>query len=156
MAIDLTMTITKEKINMHRLKSPKPASLRQYLFIYFTATLLILSHSLSANSRVSSPEAKVLQIQIADSPKLDGQLTESIWKDVPPIGPLTMVEPDEGVAPSEQTLVKCVVSSSGLYFGIICHDPLPGKRTVESLRRDWSFSVNDNFIIFIDTASRDY
>jgi len=36
-------------------------------------------------------------------------------------------------------------------MGIICHDPLQGKRPVESLRRDFSFMKNDNFIAFIDT-----
>jgi hypothetical protein len=37
------------------------------------------------------------------------------------------------------------------YIGIICYDTLPGKRPAESLRRDFSFGKNDNFIAFIDT-----
>jgi hypothetical protein len=38
-----------------------------------------------------------------------------------------------------------------LYLGIVCHDPTPGKRPVESLRRDFNFQKNDNFVVFIDT-----
>ena len=40
---------------------------------------------------------------------------------------------------------------SNLYIGIVCYDPTPGKRPVESLRRDFAFGKNDNFIAFIDT-----
>lgn len=133
------------------LKSLKQISQGQHLFFYFTATLLILPHLLSANSRINSPEAKVLQIQIADSPKIDGQLTESLWKDVPPIGPLTMVEPDEGVSPSEQTTVKCLVSSSALYFGIICHDRSPDKIISFTMRRDAEMRGEDHIKIVLDT-----
>ena len=38
-----------------------------------------------------------------------------------------------------------------LYLGIICYDSTPGKRPVESFRRDFTFNKNDNFIVFIDT-----
>nr|ABD75760.1 hypothetical protein [uncultured bacterium] len=40
---------------------------------------------------------------------------------------------------------------SNLYMAIICHDTLPGKRPVESFRRDWNFGKNDNFFAAIDT-----
>lgn len=40
---------------------------------------------------------------------------------------------------------------SNLYIAVICYDTVHGKRPVESLRRDWSFPKNDNFIAFIDT-----
>jgi hypothetical protein len=36
-------------------------------------------------------------------------------------------------------------------MAIICYDQLPGKRPVESLRRDFAFGKNDNFLVFIDT-----
>jgi len=136
---------------MFWLKSLKQKLSRQHLFYYFMATLLILPHSLSANSRVSSPEAKVYQIQNTDSPKIDGQLTESLWKDVSPIGPLTMVEPDEGVPPSEQTTVKCLVSPNALYFGIICDDRSPDKIISFTMRRDAEIRGEDHIKIVLDT-----
>ena len=57
---------------------------------------------------------------------------------------------DTGFAQA-QTEVKMYYDESNIYMGIICHDTLPGKRPVESLRRDFSFGRNDNFIAFIDT-----
>ena len=36
-------------------------------------------------------------------------------------------------------------------MAITCFDPTPGKRPVESLRRDFNFGKNDNFLVFIDT-----
>ncbi|MCK4465759.1 MAG: carbohydrate binding family 9 domain-containing protein, partial [Bacteroidales bacterium] len=50
-----------------------------------------------------------------------------------------------------QTEVMLTYDESNLYIAIICHDTFPGKRPIESLRRDWSFPKNDNFIAFIDT-----
>jgi hypothetical protein len=47
--------------------------------------------------------------------------------------------------------VKLTYTKSTLYVGIVCLDPSSGKRPVESLRRDFSFLKNDNFIVFIDT-----
>ena len=39
-----------------------------------------------------------------------------------------------------------------LYLSAICyHGDVPGPYMVESLRRDWSFGNNDNFIFFLDT-----
>ena len=36
------------------------------------------------------------------------------------------------------------------YLAFTFHDTLPGKRPVESLRRDFTFANNDNFLVFID------
>ena len=40
---------------------------------------------------------------------------------------------------------------TNIYMGIICYDPMPGKRPAESYRRDWNFGKNDNFFAAIDT-----
>ena len=40
---------------------------------------------------------------------------------------------------------------TSIYLGITNFDPTPGKRPVESYRRDWSFNSNDNFFAAIDT-----
>jgi hypothetical protein len=57
---------------------------------------------------------------------------------------------DTGYAAS-RTEVMVTYDKINLYLAVICYDTLPGKRPVESLRRDWSFPKNDNFIAFIDT-----
>ena len=50
-----------------------------------------------------------------------------------------------------QTEVRLTYTESTLYMAITCYDSSPGKRPVESLRRDFNFGKNDNFLVFIDT-----
>ena len=72
-----------------------------------------------------------------------------LWREA--TGPFQRVLPtDTGYAMS-QTNVRLTYDNANLYLGIICYDSLPGKRPVESLRRDWNFQNNDNFVVFIDT-----
>jgi hypothetical protein len=40
---------------------------------------------------------------------------------------------------------------ANIYLAAICYDPTPGKRPVQSLRRDFTFMGNDNFAVFFDT-----
>jgi len=83
--------------------------------------------------------------------KIDGILDEEIWSRAEVADSFYRILPiDTGFAQA-QTEVKMYYDASNIYMGIICHDTLPGKRPVESLRRDFSFGKNDNFIAFIDT-----
>ncbi|MCK4852930.1 MAG: carbohydrate binding family 9 domain-containing protein, partial [Bacteroidales bacterium] len=83
--------------------------------------------------------------------KIDGILDEKIWSQAEIADSFYRILPiDTGFAEA-QTEVKLYYDESNIYMGIVCHDTLPGKRPVESLRRDFSFGRNDNFIAFIDT-----
>jgi len=82
---------------------------------------------------------------------VDGVLDEAVWSLADRVSQFHRVLPiDTGYA-RQQTEVMVCYDSKNIYFGIICHDTMPGKRPVESLRRDWAFGNNDNFIVFIDT-----
>jgi hypothetical protein len=82
---------------------------------------------------------------------IDGILDEKIWLQAETADSFYRILPiDTGFAEA-QTEVRLCYDESNIYMGIICHDTLPGKRPVESLRRDFSFGLNDNFIAFIDT-----
>jgi hypothetical protein len=86
-----------------------------------------------------------------DEFNIDGVLDEPTWSQAETAGSFHRILPiDTGYAQA-QTEVKLCYDESNIYMGIICHDTLPGKRPVESLRRDFSFGLNDNFIAFIDT-----
>jgi hypothetical protein len=82
---------------------------------------------------------------------LDGILDEKPWLAADRTCPFQRVLPTDTGYAAAQTEVKLIYNESTLYVGIVCYDPLPGKRPVESLRRDFSFGKNDNFIVFIDT-----
>ncbi len=83
--------------------------------------------------------------------KIDGVLNEQSWQDSETAENFTRVTPvDTGYAIAKTTVV-ITYDKSYLYVGAVCYDPLPGKRPVESLRRDFEFGKNDNFRIHIDT-----
>ncbi|MDX9727107.1 MAG: DUF5916 domain-containing protein [Bacteroidales bacterium] len=83
--------------------------------------------------------------------KVDGLLNEESWQGMERAGNFTRVTPvDTGFAVA-QTVVYITYDKSYLYVGAVCYDPLPGKRPVESLRRDFEFNRNDNFRVHIDT-----
>lgn len=82
---------------------------------------------------------------------IDGITDEEPWAIAERAANFHRVLPtDTGYAIS-QTEVMVTYDKLNLYLAAICYDTLPGKRPVESLRRDWSFPKNDNFIAFIDT-----
>lgn len=82
---------------------------------------------------------------------VDGILDEPVWKIADKAVHFQRVQPtDTGFAKS-QTEVKVTYDATTLYLGIVCYDSTPGKRPVESLRRDFTFNKNDNFIVFMDT-----
>ena len=81
---------------------------------------------------------------------IDGELTETVWKNAATAKDFFRITPiDTGLA-SARTEVKLTYNDDHLFAAIICYDNVLGKRPVESLRRDFSFPKNDNFIIFID------
>jgi len=83
--------------------------------------------------------------------KIDGVLNEQSWQDSETARNFTRVTPvDTGYAVA-QTTVVITYDKNYLYVGAVCYDPTPGKRPVESLRRDFEFNKNDNFRVHIDT-----
>lgn len=116
--------------------------------------IIITLNSGSAYSQAKGLNREKYRIDIretTDNITVDGVLDEDAWRIAEKAGHLQRVLPtDTGFAIS-QTEVKLTYTPTTLYMGIICYDTLPGKRPVESLRRDFSFGKNDNFIAFIDT-----
>ena len=61
-----------------------------------------------------------------------------------------MVLPMDTSKANVPTEVKMTYDDHNLYIIAICYKTMPGANMVESLRRDFGFSKNDNFIFFID------
>jgi len=82
--------------------------------------------------------------------RIDGVLDEKSWQTSDTAKNFIRVTPvDTGFAVA-QTVVMITYDKSNIYVGAVCYDPTPGKRPVESLRRDFEFGKNDNFRIHID------
>ncbi|MBN1158693.1 MAG: carbohydrate binding family 9 domain-containing protein [Bacteroidales bacterium] len=83
--------------------------------------------------------------------EVDGLLDEEIWQVAEKTIQFQRVTPtDTGYAIS-QTSVMMTYDESNIYIGAVCYDLFPGKRPVQSLRRDFTFWGNDNFAVHIDT-----
>ena len=82
---------------------------------------------------------------------IDGILDEPVWLATETAGHFQRVLPTDTGFAIAQTEVRLTYTESTLYMAITCYDSSPGKRPVESLRRDFAFGKNDNFLVFIDT-----
>ncbi len=82
---------------------------------------------------------------------IDGILDEKSWENAEKTGKFKLVLPVDSGYASSQTYSMVMYDELNLYIGIVCFDPTPGKRPVESLRRDFTFNRNDNCMVFLDT-----
>lgn len=82
---------------------------------------------------------------------LDGLLDEKIWQIAEKTGKFQRVTPTDTGFAIAQTTVMVAYDESNFYLAATCYDPTPGKRPIQSLRRDFSFMGNDNFALFFDT-----
>lgn len=115
------------------------------------ATFLLFPVLLLGRGTISSPEAEAFHIDNDKSPKIDGRLNEPLWKKALPIGPLTMVEPEEGVPPSEQTEVRVAVTQNAIFFAIMCYDRFPERIVSFTMQRDAELRGEDHVKIVLDT-----
>jgi hypothetical protein len=82
---------------------------------------------------------------------IDGVLDESSWQQAEVCGNFAMILPMDTSLARVKTEVRLMYDANFLYLSAVCFDGMPGPYMVESLRRDFSFLKNDNFIFFLDT-----
>ncbi|MCB0588139.1 MAG: carbohydrate binding family 9 domain-containing protein, partial [Phaeodactylibacter sp.] len=93
-----------------------------------------------------------LKIQKATGPiDTDGRLDEPDWQRAQAAADFWRVLPiDTGYADT-RTEVRATYDEQHLYFGITCFERDRRANIIASLRRDFVFGANDNFLLFIDT-----
>ncbi len=120
------------------------------LSVSFLFAYLLLSHSnLLAQKKNESYQ---LRISRAASPVvLDGAVDEPAWQAAQVASDFWMVLPMDTSRANVRTDVRMTYDDDNVYLSAVCFlGDVPGPYIVESLRRDWSFSKNDNFILFMD------
>jgi len=124
---------------------------------YLTLTISVLiffmcSSILSGQSRgINRDNYRIRTTRSEGEIKIDGILDEQVWKSAEKAVDFRRVEPTDTGFAKAQTEVQVTYNSKSLCFAITCFDPIPGKRPVESLRPDFTFYKNDNFLLFMDT-----
>jgi hypothetical protein len=122
------------------------------LFLSISTLIIFINSALSGQTSGINRERYRISISKTESEiSIDGILDEPAWATTDKADNFHRVLPTDTGFAIAQTEVRLIYTETTLYAGIICYDPSPGKRPVESLRRDFSFMKNDNFIIFIDT-----
>ncbi|HSF54274.1 MAG TPA: DUF5916 domain-containing protein [Algoriphagus sp.] len=92
-----------------------------------------------------------LAIQKASSPILiDGVLDEKAWLDAEVATDFFMITPMDTSFAQVKTDVRMSYDAENLYLIVINHHAVEGPYMVESLRRDFNFGKNDNFLLFMD------
>ena len=117
-----------------------------------TAILLFFNTILWGQSKgINRDKYRIHIAQTNKAINIDGILDEEPWITAEHVGKFHSVTPTDTGYAIAQTEVMLTYDESNFYVGVICYDPTPGKRPIESLRRDYNFSKNDNFMFFIDT-----
>ncbi len=117
------------------------------IFFLFVFSSLIFSSVKAQNPPV---ESKVSISKSLEKIKVDGVLDEPVWNKSDVAKDFYLSHPVDNNFATSQTEVRMTFDDNYMYFGIVCHDPTPGKYLVESLRRDWNWIVTENVTISID------
>jgi hypothetical protein len=89
--------------------------------------------------------------QASSAIKIDGVIDEQAWKDAETAKNFYMTLPMDTSFAKVTTEVKMAYDQKNIYILAVCYKNLPGPNMVESLKRDFAFQKNDNFIFFMDT-----
>lgn len=81
---------------------------------------------------------------------IDGVMNEQAWADAATAEDFFMVLPMDTSHAKVKTAVKMTYDDKNIYIIALCYLPNNQPHMVESLRRDFNFGKNDNFIFFID------
>ena len=82
--------------------------------------------------------------------KIDGLMDEKAWQDTEVAQNFFMVLPMDTSLAKVKTEVRMTYDENNLFISAVCFNGLDGEYMVESLRRDFAFQKNDNFIVFIE------
>jgi hypothetical protein len=94
----------------------------------------------------------ILRVKKANGPIIiDGKIDEPDWHRAEKATNFFRVLPvDTGLAEAKSEVVM-TYDDKAFYLGFTFFDSIPGKRIMESFRRDFIFGNNDNFLVFFDT-----
>ena len=116
---------------------------------FLLVTCLCLLHIIILAQKKN--EGFVLQMKKASSViSIDGKPDDKAWQDADETGDFFMITPMDTSKATVSTSVRMCYDNNNLYLLAICYKKLQGPYMVESLRRDFSFGKNDNFLVFMD------
>ncbi|MFT5771818.1 MAG: hypothetical protein ACI9UV_001667 [Algoriphagus sp.] len=117
--------------------------------ITFTTLLLFILVSGAFAQKINADYR--LNIKKASSSIIiDGALDEKAWEDADVATDFFMITPMDTSFAKVRTDVRMSYDEEHLYLIVVNYHAVEGPYMVESLRRDFSFGKNDNFLLFMD------
>lgn len=117
--------------------------------LFFTiGFLLLVSFKVVAQKKNAAYQLHIHRTTVPV--KIDGIMDDEAWQQADSAYNFYMVLPMDTSYARVKTEVRMCYDDHNLYLIAICHKFLPGPYFVESLRRDFVFGKNDNFLVFID------
>ena len=111
--------------------------------------VLLLLHPMVWGQKINASYR--LPIQKASSLiVIDGVLDEKAWLEAEVATDFFMITPMDTSFAKVKTDVRMTYDEQHLYLIVVNHHAVEGPYMVESLRRDFSFGKNDNFLLFMD------
>jgi hypothetical protein len=113
--------------------------------------LVPLPSAAAAQAGVSDSSKRATAVRVPqDAIRLDGRLNEPEWADAPIVADFVQKEPNEGLAPVEQTEVRFVYTNSALYVGARMHKQ-PGADLQAPMGRRDRAEQTEYFLLALDT-----
>lgn len=119
-----------------------------FLLALHTIPFLLLAQ----NQKTPNRDDYVIRVNKARDPiSIDGRLEEESWQAADVAQDFWRVLPiDTGYA-TTKTEVRVTYNERNFYMAVTCFERDDRPNIIESLRRDFTFGANDNYLVFIDT-----
>ncbi len=117
----------------------------------FFLFLFALLCSFSGNAQKKNESYQIHLARAKGTLTMDGVLNEPDWQAAEVASDFFMVLPMDTSSARVRTEVRMTYDNTNLFLSAVCYHFLPGPYMVESLRRDFTFGKNDNFLLFMDT-----
>lgn len=122
----------------------------KFSFSLSLVCLLISHFPLLAQKKNDTYQLHISRTQLPVT--VDGTVDEPAWQAAEVVNNFWMVLPMDTSRARVKTDVRMTYDDRNIYLSAVCyHGDVAGPYIVESLRRDWAFGKNDNFIVFLDT-----
>ncbi|MEP6596809.1 MAG: DUF5916 domain-containing protein [Ginsengibacter sp.] len=124
--------------------------MKHYFPLRFGIAMLLFCTSILLTAQKKNESFQVHIYKTDARIKIDGVMDSLEWRDTEDATDFFMMLPMDTSHAKAFTHVRMAYDDANIYLVAECLEPLTGRYYVESLRRDFSFLKNDNFIVFID------
>ncbi|MGM9513280.1 DUF5916 domain-containing protein [Roseateles sp. DB2] len=97
---------------------------------------------------------RALSISKTQVPRIDGDLSDPVWRDAPIHDSFQQLQPRDRVPARWRTTVQILVDEDALIFGIRAFDPMPKDIRAPLVRRDLVGRSQDHVAVYIDAVGR--